>query len=60
MEKEFYHKYMICDFPCITVPIKKTQNYSMIDYTNAYLLIKQYKKSHNMSDVSEQCNFQRK
>ncbi len=52
MEKEFYHKYMKYDFPGITGPIKKTQKYNMIDYTNAYLLIKEYKKSHNMSDIS--------
>ena len=60
MEKEFYTKYMKYDFPGITGPIKKTQKYNMIDYTNAYLLIKEYKKSHNMSDISEQSNYKRK
>lgn len=52
MEKEFYDKYMKYNFPGITGPIKKTQKYNTIDYTNAYLLIKEYKKSHNMSDIS--------
>lgn len=60
MEKEFYNKYMKYNFPGITGPIKKTQKYNTIDYTNAYLLIKDYKKSHNMSDVSDITNFKRK
>jgi hypothetical protein len=60
MEKEFYNKYMKYNFTGITGPIKKTQKYNMIDYTNAYLLIKDYKKSHNLSDVSETTNYKRK
>lgn len=60
MEKEFYHKYMKYSFPGITGPIKKTQKYNMIDYTNAYLLIKEYKKSHNMSNISVLSNCKRK
>lgn len=60
MEKEFHHKYMKYNFPGITGPIKKTQKYSTIDYANAQLLIKEYKKSHNVSDVSESSNYKRK
>lgn len=60
MEKEFHNKYMKYDFPGITGPIKKTQKYNTIDYTNAYLLIKEYKKSHNMSDISVLSNYKRK
>lgn len=60
MEKEFHNKYMKYNFPGITGPIKKTQKYNVIDYSNAYLLINEYKKSHNMSDISESSNFKRK
>lgn len=60
MEKEFYDKYMKYNFPGITGPIKKTQKYNAIDYTSAYLLIKEYKKNHNMPDISTPSNNQRK
>lgn len=49
MEKEFYNKYMKYDFPGITGPIKKTQKYNSLDYTKAYILIKQYKDEINKS-----------
>ena len=48
------------DFHGLTGPLRKTQKYNMIDYTNAHLLIKEYKKSHNMSNISEHTNYQRK
>lgn len=48
MEKEFYDKYMRHEFPGITGPIKKTNMYNKIDYSKAYKLIEEYKKSHNI------------
>jgi len=45
MEKEFYNKYMKYKFPGLMGPFKKTQKYNSIDYTKAYELIEQYKRS---------------
>lgn len=59
MEKEFYNKYMKYSFPGITGPIKKTQKYNTLDYSKAYLLIEEYKKSKNMSLISENTIFKR-
>ena len=44
MEKEFYNKYMKYNFPGLTGPLKKTQKYNSIDYTQAYELLDEYKR----------------
>lgn len=48
MEKEFHNKYMKFNFPGLTGPFKKTQKYNSIDYTKAYALIDEYKRSLQM------------
>lgn len=48
MEKEFHNKYMKYDFPGLTGPLKKTQKYNSIDYTEAYKLIDEYKKKYEI------------
>ena len=56
MEKEFHNKYMKFNFPGLTGPFKKTQKYNSIDYTKAYALIDEYKRSLHMPkpvDVKE-------
>lgn len=48
MEKEFYNKYMRHKFPGITGPIKKMNMYNRIDYSEAYTLVEEYKKSRRL------------
>lgn len=53
MEKEFHNKYMKYNFPGLTGPFKKTQKYNSIDYTKAYALIDEYKRSLQMTKPAD-------
>lgn len=48
MEREFHDKYMKHKFPGLTGPLKKTQKYNSIDYSKAYALIDEYRRSLQM------------
>lgn len=45
MEMEFNSKYMSHKYPGVMGPFKKTKNYETIDYSRAYELLDEYKKS---------------